>query len=657
MHSARTKLTLTLLLLFCSTFLISQDSPKEIIEFGNITEAEMHYSSCDFEPDAKAVILRDHGIIEFRESNNAYAVLMRHKLVKILDNSASDLGDVKIYYAKENLVRKIEAQSISPEGVKTPISKADIFYEKENEYVNSVRFAVSKLSAGSLLEFKYELEDINYVTLPEWEFQSEYPTIESNLIICHYKYLNFASLTQGAIDAERKQFPNKHFNFSKRGRNNNGATQYNVKNIPSIKEEKFVSNIENYRKKIRFQLLGSQFPNQGYEPFMSDWKNLSKEMLDNDDFGPRMNNKPSFGRALKALKATHPDIMEMAERERYKVIYNFVTENIECTDASGIFVERKLDKVFDAKVGDIDEINFMIIALAKQCDLEAYPALTSTHSHGKLFPDYPFYSQFNYAFVYVVLSNGNEILSDGSDHLLGYDVLPYHLYNDKAFIIKDKGEHMWKDIKSPTRISVTYLKGSLDEEGTLDLEYHITPNNIEAEDWRIALKDDEDYVKNYLHENHNDISITMVENKNVNNISEKLKIYAKCSFENSIDVSNDMIYFEPVISKFTDSNPFVAEERQMPIDFVLPFKEVYILNLDLPKNYTVESLPKSEVITLENKTASLTYGSSFENGMLTIRSIVEFKEAEYAASTYFEIKGMFEQIINKQSEMVVFKKI
>lgn len=641
----------------CVSQAFAQGPPKKQIKFGDISDEELKYSICDFEPDAKAVILRDNGIIEFRSNgNNLYCVLMRHKLIKVLDSSVSGLGDIKVYYYKGEKINKIKAQSISPSGERIEIAKSDIHHEKETKYVSSVRFAVPKISAGSIIEISYETSSTNITTLPTWDFQSYFPTLESNLTACSYPYLDYTFLMQHLENLEQRTLEGGPFNFSGRGSNNTKATEFSMKNIPSIKNEVYITNIEDHRAKMRFQLSGTQFPTKSYEEFLTNWDDVAIKLTAHSDFGTRMRFKPSFKDCLKALEAAHPNLEKLDPKERYKTIYNFVRNTIESNGERGFFVDQKLDKVFEKKVGSIDEINQMIIALSKVNDIDANPALTSTHDHGKLLDIYPFMDQFNYLFVHVAFPDGTEIYSDGADHLLDYDEIPAYLYNEFALIVrKNKGEV--KYMTPPTRSMISYFKGDLKENGDIVVDYKLNLDNLEASKWRNKLNNDEDYVKTYLLENHEDISIESIENQNVEDYTKNLKITTKCSFNEAVDLSGDMVYFEPVLSKFVETNPFVKEERKMPIDFMLPFKEQYILSMSIPEGFDIESLPKSETISLMDKSASFTYSCTYNNKVITIRNVVEFKKKHYPSKDYEYVKGLFEQIINKQSEMIVLKKI
>ena len=67
--------------------------------------------------------------------------------------------------------------------------------------------------------------------------------------------------------------------------------KYRMENIPVIKIEPLVSNIDDHRSRILFKLKEIRFPNGTNRPYMSTWDNLSKELLMNPQFGLQLNEE------------------------------------------------------------------------------------------------------------------------------------------------------------------------------------------------------------------------------------------------------------------------------------------------------------------------------------------------------------------------------
>ena len=63
-------------------------------------------------------------------------------------------------------------------------------------------------------------------------------------------------------------------------------TTYISKDMPAIKEEAFVNNIDNYTTSLVQELSMTQYPNETPKPYSTDWGAVVKTIYENDDFQP-----------------------------------------------------------------------------------------------------------------------------------------------------------------------------------------------------------------------------------------------------------------------------------------------------------------------------------------------------------------------------------
>jgi hypothetical protein len=118
-----------------------------------------------------------------------------------------------------------------------------------------------------------------------------------------------------------------------------------------------------------------------------------------------------------------------------------------------------------------------------------------------------------------------------------------------------------------------------------------------------------------------------------------------------------MIYLKPLVLTDFDENPFKASERNFPVDMNYISKEQTILNLSLPKNYEVISLPKNEVMTLMETGGRAQYIISNENSeKIQVNFTVSIPKMNYTASEYPFLRNFHSNIVSKVEEQVVLKK-
>ncbi|WP_212747393.1 hypothetical protein, partial [Pseudoalteromonas piscicida] len=59
------------------------------------------------------------------------------------------------------------------------------------------------------------------------------------------------------------------------------------------------------------------------------------------------------------------------------------------------------------------------------------------------------------------------------------------------------------------------------------------------------------------------------------------------------NLSEDIIYLNPMFGEEIKKNPFVAAERNYPIEMPYRQNEIFVLDMEIPKGYAVEEIPKS----------------------------------------------------------------
>ena len=125
----------------------------------------------------------------------------------------------------------------------------------------------------------------------------------------------------------------------------------------------------------------------------------------------------------------------------------------------------------------------------------------------------------------------------------------------------------------------------------------------------------------------------------------------------SSDAIADLIYFSPVLEKNFTENPFKAESRIYPVDFVIPQSYSYVVSLQLPDNYQVDEMPEPIALNLLDNKAYYTYTVAQEGNRIQILVKLNVKNTMFLPHEYTYLKDFFNQIISKEEEQIVLKKI
>ncbi|HEY6974714.1 MAG TPA: hypothetical protein VH396_00405, partial [Chitinophagaceae bacterium] len=119
----------------------------------------------------------------------------------------------------------------------------------------------------------------------------------------------------------------------------------------------------------------------------------------------------------------------------------------------------------------------------------------------------------------------------------------------------------------------------------------------------------------------------------------------------------DVIYFNPMLSEAYKENPFKAAERLYPVEMSSCTNETYILNMEVPKGYKIEELPKSARVSLNENEGMFEYVIGETSGHIQLRCRVILNKANFDPEDYQTLRDFFAFIVKKQAEQIVFKKL
>jgi hypothetical protein len=117
------------------------------------------------------------------------------------------------------------------------------------------------------------------------------------------------------------------------------------------------------------------------------------------------------------------------------------------------------------------------------------------------------------------------------------------------------------------------------------------------------------------------------------------------------------MYINPLLFFTMHKNPFVQEERKMPVYFGYPRQEKYNLNFEIPEGYEVESFPKSMKMATEDKSLVFSLSSVVNGNRIQVSVVKEINIAIAAADLYEGLKSFYQKMIVAQEEKIVLKKI
>lgn len=598
--------------------------------------------------NASAIILFDRG--ETRFGRHGKVRFKRHRRVKILTEGGYDLATVEVpYYAKDNVekVRRIKGQTftLGPNGsVVRHEMEGDVVFEEDvdGEY-RRIRFTLPALEPGAVFEYSYEVLSEHYLFLPPWEFQSSEPTLWSEYEADIPSMLNYVTtsrmVTEYAVEESERSIDGMRHRWA-------------MKNVPALREEPFITTLDDYRAQISFQ-LSSYKHERGYDKqVLSSWDEVAEDLMDHKLFGKQLGRHGEVADKAETLTKNLSD-----PPAKMTALYDYVRANIEWNGEGGYFLDHGLDDVLEAKRGSSPEVNLLLVDLLREAGLTAHPVLISTRSHGQPQPAYPMLRQFNDLIVYVE-AGAQERLLDATDPLRPVTLLPADALNGQGWLVQE-GRPQWIQIRAggADRRS-TYVKAKLSPDGTLSGTVTATDKEYSAVNERAALKGEaeEDYIRTALLRSLGQPTLESHRIEHRQDVGEPLQTHAVFSAPAYAQVAGDFVYFNPTAADRLSENVLKAKQRTFPVDFAYPRVHAYTLSLELPDGYELKEQPKNIQLQLLGKAATFSRLAQVTQGRLTVRMQFVMRHTHFEPQQYQALRDFYGDVVAAHAEQVVLKR-
>lgn len=683
----------SLLVLFAiCNFFCTVAQQTDPIKFGKITKEDFEVSSSLLDSNVNAIVLSDIGSSEFVENSFSWfnLVFRRHKRIKIINKNGFDAADISIllYTDGQNpeRLKTLKAATYNIENgevVVTSLDNKSVFEEKINKNVIQKKFTFPNISPGSIIEFSYTIESEFFTNLQPWIFQGEYPCIYSEYTVKIPDFFRYVFLIQGYLKYDIDISNDYAGRFQVRRFNNTGESvkdqfasgnwsagpqssgnqpialntiihdkKWAIKNIPAIKEDIFTTTIENHTAKIEFQLAEIRFPQQQPTKILSDWKTIAKNLNEDEEFGGTYTKSNNWlDDELKIILKGTQDKYEQAE-----ILYRFVRDNFFCTNKAGRYMSQgsTLKDIFKNKKGSVSELNLLLLAMLRKMNIESNPVLISLRNRGRVHPIYPLMNRFNYLVAEVTIDDSRFYL-DASNKKMGFRQLPMSCYNGIGWtILNDNVRQVNLSSDSIMEYKSTSIFIFNDDQnkcaGIMKSDLGVYESNKRRESQESNAK--ETFAKEFSKNMVGPIQIEKVEYDSLSNYDQPMKVQVKFNFS----PEEDIIYINPLMGQEMKSNPFTASQRIYPIEIPYLIKEIVSFDMEIPKGYEVEEVPKSVRFFLNENEGVFEYLAVKKTDRIQLRCTMHLKKSVFPQEDYDSLREFFAFAIQKQGEQIVLKK-
>jgi hypothetical protein len=542
--------------------------------------------------DPEAVCLRKNTRLEIQMEQGVLKIYEHHHLEKIYYRNFEKHSHESIFYSDFDPLIKLEAETLIPVKNKIKSIKVEQFENKDIVqpgifYGGFKRkdFVFPALAEGTVGKLDYTKVISDPHLLSSFYFNDENILIEES---------KFSVIANSSIEINYKVFClNKNsVEFTKENIGDNIVYSWVMKKVEPFHKEKNAPN-QSYSAPHILIFIQSYIRNGKKELVLSDVNDLYSWQSRLINSIPK-NNDSDINAVVNQL--IQP---EMSQQEKIRTIFHWVQSNISYIafeNGMAGFIPRSASDVCKRKYGDCKDMANLLKSMLKAAGVEAYHTWIGTRKKPYSYYEVPSAAASNHMICSVELNN-ELLFLDATNSYLDFG-RPSSMIQGKEALVGIDDQH-FKITKVPVmdksqnqRVDSIFLK--LSDSGLQgkfsarltgykkdDLEYKHLKQQIEKET---------DFLEDFLNIGNNNISIQ-------HPIIEGLGVFDKPAFIN-LDFLlpnyqksvGDRMYVNMNVNKKLPGE-FIDPKRVQMLEEDYKYEYVWHINLQIPHDYTVGSLP------------------------------------------------------------------
>ncbi len=628
--------------------------------FGKISKENLQKKSSEIDESAEAELLFNNCSISFfYDQANGFKVKKTiHKRLKVYDKDEANewlTVNIPLYQKEKSSQIKAATYTLRDNKINSEkVAKKEMYLEKTNENWSIQKFTFQNIEDGCIIEWKYTITTPYFWNLDTWYFQQDIPVLYSSYSLTIPEYFIYQphyrgfephqeiknSIGQNTIDigSNPVTFPTQR-------------TEHIYTNLPGLKEENYVFNINNFRNSVTYELSSYEFPGRPTQSFSSTWKSVSKTLSQHENFGKFIYNTKNAVKEIQNIPIFGEDI---PTDQKIKAIYNSVKNAYSFNGLRSIYASEKIQTIAESKTGNVADINFMLIRALRRAGISAYPVVLSTNDHGIINNSFPSISQLNYVIVSVKLED-QTYLMDASSKYSNINTLPYQCLNYQGYIIYEN-DYEKVNISNSKQVKMTSVTCSLNEnflvEGTCKetLYGHRTIRN------RKNLESSKLSVIEEIKTQNVGVSKADINFENSNEVNSPFITSYTFSSDANVQIISDKIFLDPLLYFSQVDNPFKTEERKFPVEIGSAIQENCDVTFELPAGYTVEYLPDSKRFKLPDGFGSYVISYTQSDSYIKVSRMLKLNKPIYNTDEVAILKNMFLEILKLEKEKIILAK-
>ncbi|MEM6783899.1 MAG: DUF3857 domain-containing protein [Bacteroidota bacterium] len=598
---------------------------------------------------AAAVVLFDMG--EARITDRFDVELERHRRVKLFTEAGYNQATISILTFRDSEdVSGIRGQTFVPDGQggydRVKMDGDAVFRERVGDDRERVTFTLPALAPGAIFEYRYRINSESLLLFPSWYFQDDVPVLHSEFEAVIPRNFNYVRASQGTLpfDVETNERVNRFGTESIKYR-------WVRTDVPALRDEPYVTTLEDYIHKVEFQLAEYSVPGYGVERVLNTWEKLAEDLDGHNRFGRALRSSRALRRQVEAVTAGLTD-----PAEKMTALYDYVRTAIRHDGRRGYFTSTSLKETLEERSGSAADINLLLLQLLREADIGAVPVLLSTRDHGLVQTAYPLVTQFNYVVVLATVGNASYWI-DATDPMRPFGLLPAEALAGKGWV-PDRDAPMWIaiDVLGPAKRAISF-EGDLDESGTLTAALRLRAEGYDAIWMRHGV--DEASAEAFMRDYLSDMPGVVLDSARVEGLADlntPLDLYAYVRVPDYAQTAGDLYFFNPIPLDRYLENPFTSPERLFPVDFNYPRTHRMTALVRLPAGFEVDEMPSPTRLTFARDAGTYQCQLGAQGNQLVVRRTVDLRAVSVEPQVYSDLRAYYDRMVSADDQMVVLKR-
>ena len=653
-------------ILFFALLVLTQTLCAQTIEpnlkWGKPTDRELQMTEYPDDKDADAAVLFSKLDVYYGFVEGDFKIYYAYKTrLKVLKPEGKRVADKSIVYqdnasnnTRREIVTGLKAVAYNMENgkvVKTKMERSMVNEERLDKYQKQLKFSVPQVQVGTVIEYEYRIESDYYYNIRDWYAQYDIPVLYTSYEVAIPDWFKFNIEETGSQPMETKSSTSPMTLFFN-GASENITTQVKSfigHNLPALKGDDYLWCPQYYGNKVTAELGGIYIPGAVHKNYTTSWDDIDQLLLGDDEFGGRLKkNSP-----LKAdiIAAGIPDIAD--KKERFAAVWNLLKSKVRW-NGDYAFWAKSASKILKDGTGTNADINFLLINMLHDADIDAVPVVMRTRNLGNLPLSHASLKYLNTVSVGVFTNDSTMAFFDSSAEDGYLNALPSNLLVDRARLVRKDAPGEWVNLQVPAQgRAVISILAQLNANGLLNGKKSSRLFDEAAASLRRTWRQAKDSLE-LIHEfqERDGIEIQAYQTSDRTGFSPSMD--EQITFTKQCDAAGDIIYLNPLVMIPFKESPFMAAERSLPIEF--PYKQSTTINsvITLPAGYVVEETPKPILLTFDGITVRIV--CSVKNNQLNTQLKFNLSKTFYTPSDYQDIKALFDRFTECNKNIVTIKK-